>query len=112
MSPSSPEYTRYSHSHEIQKYFGKKGEVYSVTTVYDPPEDLKAFAPYDEVMVEFPDGTRRVFMAAYGEIFDINDEVECVVGVNSSINSEGILTYKIRVRHPIGSKKERQTRFD
>ena len=108
--PSPAEYTRYSHSHELEHYFGKRGVIYSIITVNHPsagpeypikaPAGFEALAPYNIVMVEFPDGGRRTFMAMSDEKLKIGDEVECVVGVNPATD-EGILPYKIKVRHPI-----------
>ena len=108
--PSSAEYTRYSHSHELERYWGKKGVVYSISTVHHPsagseypvkaPAGFEALAPYDIALIEFPDGSRRTFMAMSSENLQTGDEVECVVGVNPATD-EGILPYKNKVRHPI-----------
>jgi uncharacterized OB-fold protein len=87
-----------------------RGVVYSIITVNHPsagpehpvkaPAGFEALAPYNIVMVEFSDGSRRTFMVMSGEKLKIGDEVECVVGVNPTTD-EGILPYKIKVRQPI-----------
>lgn len=99
------EYTRRSRSHELRDWYGKRGKVYAVATVLAAPAGFEWLVPYDEVIVKFPDGNKRTFMAMYGEgkyggKFEINDEVECAVGANSS-SDEGLISYVIKVRHPI-----------
>lgn len=52
--------------------FSGKGEVYSYTTVYDPPEEYKDMAPYTVVIVKLDEGP---FITA--QITDVdNDQVE------------------------------------
>lgn len=98
--PTPPEYRRRVRSGELNELHGQRAKVYAVTTVTEPPARFEAFAPYDETIVEFPDGKRRTFMGMYGEKFEIGEEVECAPGA-FPVDERGLIAYRIKVRHPV-----------
>jgi hypothetical protein len=113
--PTPAEYTRYSHSHELQAMHGKQGEVYEVVEVGGQgpviaPAGFQELAPYDLMLVEFPDGKRRTLMGFYGEKFKRGDQVECAPAIGK-IDETGIIPYVIKVRHPVVPARPGQTRF-
>ena len=106
MSLSPPEAMRFNQSHELRKLFRIKGVVFSVTRVSrdHAPENFRKFAPYDLMIVELANGSRRTFMGMFGEKFAIGDEVECVVGSFAN-DDRGVIPYRIKVRHPLAWQK-------
>lgn len=99
---SPPQYRRRIAKGENQAFLGQRGEVYSFTTVYEPPAGFEEVSPYVNLLVKFPDGKVRTFMGAYGEKFKIGDKVECFVG-KFPASERGTISYHIKVRHPIKS---------
>lgn len=108
--PSPSEHLQYRKRKEWQNLAGQRGEVYSVTTVLDPPAGFELLAPYDQMLVKLSDGTMRTFMGAYGEKFQIDDQVELFVGLFPTGDEQGIIKYRVKARHPVvPSEKVRTT---
>lgn len=99
--PSPSEHLQYRKRKEWQNLAGQRGKVYSVTTVLNPPAGFELLAPYDDMWVKLPDGTMRTFMGAYGEKFQIDEEVELFVGLFPTDDERGIIKYRVKARHPV-----------
>lgn len=85
--------------------FAGRGEVYSHSTVYQPPQGFEAYAPYAVALVKLEEGPMVT-----AQLTDVDPEdvaigmpVEMVTRKLSEYGEEGLLVYGYKFRPPLGS---------
>lgn len=87
--------------------FSGRGEVYSFSTVYEPPSGFTAFAPYTVAMIRLAEGP--MVMA---QLTDVNPDavfigmpVEMVTRKLSEDGDDGLIVYGYKFRPPLPEYK-------
>lgn len=83
--------------------FSGAGEVYSYTTIYDPPAGFEAQAPYMVALVKLEEGpivTAQLTDVNFDDV-EIGMPVEMVTRKLSTVGAEGIIIYGYKFRPPI-----------
>lgn len=96
------------HTNE-QFIFNGRGEIYSLTTVYDAPTGFEKFAPYSEALIKLDEGpmlTARLTDIDPNINLEIGDKVEVVTRIWSEDGDTGQIRYGYAFRLPISSPKE------
>lgn len=89
---------------ELQKEtftFSGMGEIYSFTTVQDPPEAFKEQAPYTLALIKLDEGpmiTAQLTDIDMGEPIAIGDRVEMVTRKLSTEGKQGMIVYGYKFR--------------
>lgn len=92
----------YRQSKSWSKWIGKTGRVVGATLIRVAPPKFSRSAPYPLVIVEFSDPnsekTQHTFVGVGHEIFQIGDEVKCVLRRMGQVNQSGLIPYGIKVK--------------
>ena len=83
--------------------FSGKGEVYSFTTIYDPPHGFEEFVPYTIALVRLAEGilvTAQLTDVTPKEVY-IGMPVEMVTRKLSQDGDRGLIKYGFKFRPPV-----------
>lgn len=90
--------------------FSGRGEVYSYSTVYNPPKGFEEFAPYTVALVQLEEGplvAAQLTDLDEGEL-RIGMPVEMVTRRVRSEGDEGVIAYGYKFRQPISGRSDQQ----
>ena len=90
-----PQYWR--QNKDWKNWLGKRGKVIASTIVRVSAPEQSAFTPYSYVLVDFGN-ERHEFMGEGHAVFEINDEVQCVLRKISVLADHELIPYGIKVQ--------------
>lgn len=85
---------------EWKKWLGRSGKVVASTIVRVAAPERTSFTPYSYVLVDFGQ-ERHEFMGVGHQVFEIGQEVECVLRKIAVLSQEELIPYGIKVQKKI-----------